>query len=320
MTGPGAGSYNSIWFIIRLVADNGAQTIQIRHLPAEIEFAPTTHLGWPFAWVTSIWACLSYTGILFLFAYFAQRFRVRRIEAKLTNLFHRRLSERAQIARDLNDSLLQTIEVCKLIADDALDPSSDLARIREAMGRLSNWLGQATGEGQAALNSLRTGEYDGNDLASSFQRAAMECLTHHSAEFAIFVEGKNREMHPMVRDEVYRLGYDLIQNAFRRHGVNRVEIELTYGSTFCLQVRSSGHILDSILTETSEDEHFDLDMIQRRALRFGASLNATALPRSTVALTLTVPGGIIFQSASSVLPRWLTSLWRRLHSRRSGAS
>jgi hypothetical protein len=42
-----------------------------------------------------------------------------------------------------------------MIADDALDPPTDPAHMRRTMNRLSDWLGQATKEGQQALDSLR---------------------------------------------------------------------------------------------------------------------------------------------------------------------
>jgi hypothetical protein len=106
------------------------------------------------------------------------------------------LSERARLARELNDTLLQTIEASKLIADDALDSPTDPVRIRAAMGRLSYWLGQATQEGQAALNLLGATSYDGNDLASGFRRAAEECLLHRSVDFVLSVAGDIRKLFP----------------------------------------------------------------------------------------------------------------------------
>ena len=315
MTGPGNSSSSSIWFIVALAVDHvDPQKTSLLRFPTRIDSASTSLFGLPFAWGTSIWACLFYSGMVLLIGYFIHRLRIRRIEAALTTLFHSRLAERARISRDQNDSLLQTIEASKLIADDALDPSTDLAHMRESMGRLSNWLGQAAGEGQAALNALGTAGHDGNDLASSFRRAAEECLTHRSTEFALLVTGAHRDMHPLVRDEVYRLGCDIIRNACLRRGVDRVDIELTYGSTFRLRVRSSACPSGSPVSETGEGEHFDIDQMRRRSQRFGGSLAVTASSDAIVEVTLTVPGGVIFQSASSVLPRWFTHLWHRLRS------
>ena len=70
-------------------------------------------------------------------------------------LFDERLEERTRLARDLHDTLLQTIQGSKLVADDALTNHHDGPRTLRALQRLSAWLDRATREGRAALESLR---------------------------------------------------------------------------------------------------------------------------------------------------------------------
>lgn len=313
MTGPETASSNSICPAVPLVAEACAHKTSLCCVALKVHFASTLRLGWLSARPASIWACIICSGVVLLAAYFVYRLRVRRVERALTVSFQNRLSERARIARDLNDSLLQTIEASKLLADDALDPSADPARMRETMGRLSTWLGQASGEGQAALNSLRNGGYDGAELASSFRRAAEDCLKNRSANFAVLVTGDSRELHPLVRAEVYRLGYAMIRDACQHPNVDLVDIELTYGAAFYLQVRSRGQMGGVPLIAQREDQILDLSAMNRRAQGFGASLRVTASSNSSVELTLVVPGAIAFQDAPAALPRWLRELWRRLH-------
>ena len=95
-----------------------------------------------------------------------------RCAAALAARFDARLAERTRIARDLHDTLLQTVQVSKMTADDALDGHEDPERMRRAVQQLSEWLGQAVSEGRAALNSLRTSAVEVNDLADAFRRAA----------------------------------------------------------------------------------------------------------------------------------------------------
>ncbi len=311
----------SIVFLGKMAAEFRAVRTQLWTFPEWIEQRTILHFGTPFARAHSVWTRIVYAVTALLLVYFVHRSRVRRIEAALTLLFHQRLSERARLARDLNDTLLQTIEAGKLIADDALDPSSDPVRMREAMGRLSYWLGKATQEGQAALNSLGATSCDGNDLASGFRRAAEECLINRCIILELSVTGESKDMHPMVRDEVYLLGCEAISNACKRSGIDRLAIALSYGRNFCMQVKSSGQPLSSVLAEKTQDEHLDLKGMQRRANRFGATASLIISSSSTVELTLTVPGGIIFQIAPSILPRrWLTDLWNRFRSRKSDLS
>ncbi len=54
-----------------------------------------------------------------------------------------------------------------MIADDALDQPADPVRMQRTMSRISDWLGQATVEGQAALDSLRTTPCEESDPAAT---------------------------------------------------------------------------------------------------------------------------------------------------------
>jgi hypothetical protein len=59
--------------------------------------------------------------------------------------------------------MLQTVQGSKFVADDALEQSNDAAHMRLALEKLSSWLGQATQEGQEALNSLSTSTVEKHD-------------------------------------------------------------------------------------------------------------------------------------------------------------
>lgn len=70
--------------------------------------------------------------------------------------FDERLVERMRIAREFQDTMLQTVQGSKFVADATLGKPNDPVQMRLTLEKLSGWLGQATHEGQAAINSLRT--------------------------------------------------------------------------------------------------------------------------------------------------------------------
>jgi signal transduction histidine kinase len=107
-------------------------------------------------WFHSTWTALALFTIAIVLSWLVCRHRKRRIEA-LSNLrVENQYSERTRITRDLNESLLQTLEASKMIAEDALDAPTDPVRMRRTMVRLLDWLGQAMKDGQLALDSLKT--------------------------------------------------------------------------------------------------------------------------------------------------------------------
>ena len=168
------------------------------------------------------------------------RLRVRQIAHRMSALFDERLAERTRVARELHDTFLQTVQGSKLVADHALKNPADQARMARAMEQLSAWLGQATEEGRAALNSLRASTTAKNDLAEALRRAIDECSTATRAEVSLSVHGDSSEIHPVVRDEVYRIAYESIRNACTHSGGDRVDVLLEYGHDLTLQIEDNG--------------------------------------------------------------------------------
>jgi signal transduction histidine kinase len=204
-------------------------------------------------------------------------------------------NERTRITRELHDTFLQTIQGSKLVADDALEPSSDPMRMRRAMEQLSAWLAKATQEGRAALNSLRTPTTQTNDLAEALRRATGDGLIPSSMAVTLSVVGDANEMHPIVRDEIYRIGYEAIRNASTHSGATRLEVELRYARDLTLRVSDNGTGIDLAVTDRGKEGHFGLQGMRERAARIGGNLTLRSSSNSGTEIKLVVPGGIIFR-------------------------
>src|SRR6266849_2770398 len=220
--------------------------------------------------------------------------RLRQVARQFNIRLEERVSERTRMARDLHDTFLQTVEGSKLVADDALDHSTDPDRMHRAMGQLSVWLGQATQEGRAALNSLRTATTQTNDLAEGLRRVTEDSLIPSSMTVTFSVIGDAREMHPIVRDEVYRIGYEAIRNACTHSGASQLEVELRYAHDLALRVSDNGTGIDPVIADKGRDRHFGLQGMRERAARIGGKLTLVSSSNSGTEIKLIVPGGIIF--------------------------
>jgi hypothetical protein len=87
----------------------------------------------PPAWFQPAWfyTLCAAAGLLLLFAIY--RIRVRQIANAIGVRFDERLAERTRIARDFHDTLLQTIQGSKQVADSTLKRVDDPLRMREAL-------------------------------------------------------------------------------------------------------------------------------------------------------------------------------------------
>jgi signal transduction histidine kinase len=260
------------------------------------------------AWYQTSWfriLCVV-SGLVILVA--LHKLRLHQIARTISIRFDERLAERTRMARDLHDTFLQTIQGSKLVADRALKPSTDAIRMRQAVEQLSVWLGRATEEGRAALNSLRTTTTQTNDLAEALRRVTENGLIPSSMAVTFSVVGDAREMHPIVRDEIYRIGYEAIRNAFAHSSASRLEVELRYANDLALRVSDGGTGIDPAIADTGKDGHFGLQGMRERAARIGGKLTIVSSTNSGTEIKLLVPGGIIFRNRMPV--RW--SLFTRI--------
>jgi signal transduction histidine kinase len=222
------------------------------------------------------------------------RVRMRQVAQTIGARFDERLAERTRIARDLHDTLLQTIQGSKLVADDALEPPSEPARMRKALEQLSQWLQQAGQEDRAALNSLRLSASSTNDLAEAFKRA-IETTHLHSMAAAISVSGDVRKIHPIVRDEVYRIGYEAIRNAHTHSRGTHLDVQLRYTDDLTLRITDNGLGATASTFSDHKEGHFGLKGMRERATRIGGRLTIMGSKGCGTEVCLVVPDSIAFQ-------------------------
>jgi len=247
------------------------------------------------AWFQTIWfstLCASLVACVVLLLYLL---RIRQVKRTLSVRFDERLAERTRMARELHDTFLQTIQGSKLVADDALENMHDAIRTKRALEQLSRWLDRATQEGRTALHSLRASTTEANDLAAAFQRALGDCRRETSMTANFSVAGDAREMHPIVRDEVYRIGYEAIRNACVHSAGSRVDVALNYTDDLLLEVRDNGIGIDPAIANAGKDGHYGLQGMRERASRIGARLTIASSASSGTEVSVIVPGRVVFR-------------------------
>lgn len=244
------------------------------------------------------------TALFYIFAvllaaflvYSGYRIRVRQIAETLNSRFKERLAERTEIARELHDTLLQTIQGSKMVADGVLLQQGDPARLRWALEKLSTWLDRAVHEGRAAVDALRHSTVERNDLADGLKRAAYESSDAHQIEVSLSTEGIPVDWHPILRTEIYRIGYEAIRNARSHAQATRLGIELIYGKKeFELRITDNGRGMDERMLSGDKPGHFGLQGMRERAARIGGKLTIRSSSGSGTEVEFILPNKKIYE-------------------------
>jgi signal transduction histidine kinase len=236
-------------------------------------------------------------GLLAVVYQLRQRQLVRRFNLRMED----RINERLRIARDLHDTLLQSFQgvllkfgaVAYLLPDRPEEARATLASVVEQAR-------EAITEGRDAVYSLRSSTVITNDLARAIGTFGEDlCAGEHLIEFQIHVEGKSRELPPIVRDEIYRIACEALRNAHRHAQARRIEAEIHYERrNFRLRIRDDGKGIDrKVLTMGSREGHYGLPGMQERAKLVGGKLVVWSELKSGTEIELTIPSAIAYAKA-----------------------
>ena len=233
----------------------------------------------------------------------AYRWRVRQLHHQFEMTLDARVSERTRIARELHDTLLQSFQglllrfqtVSQLLPERPVDAKDKLDSAIEHAA-------EAITEGRDAVQGLRDSTIQTNDLAlaiSTLGEELAEDSTGHRPAFRVAVEGQSRDLHPILRDEVYRIAAEALRNAFLHANAKQVEVEIRYDNDrFRLRMRDDGKGIDAaVLSAQSREGHYGLPGMRERATLIGGKLTIWSEVDAGTEVELRLPADIAYVSA-----------------------
>jgi signal transduction histidine kinase/ligand-binding sensor domain-containing protein len=243
-------------------------------------------------WFRVLGVCLAAAVI---FAGF--RYRLARIHSAMNLRFEERLAERTRIARELHDTLLQSFQGLMLrlqVVDDLLPPGKAKEQLEQSLERAD----LAIEEGRSAVYDLRSSGASTNDLAHAVRALADE-LAQDSTAFHLVVEGTTRDLHPIIRDELYRIIREALRNAFKHAAANHIETEITYGQRVLrLRIRDDGQGIPTDVLEAGRPGHYGLSGIRERAQQVGAKLEIWSRAKVGTEIELSIAGSIAYRTST----------------------
>ncbi len=242
--------------------------------------------------------------------------RMRQVRREFSLTLDTRVAERTRIARDLHDTLLQSFHglLYRFQAVLMLLPGEP-AKAREVLEGAVNQASQAITEGRDAVQGLRASATEMNDLAEAIRvlagELAAEALDPAAVSVRIEVQGASRALHPIVRDEVFRIADEALRNAIRHANAKQIEVEIRYDAReFRLRVRDDGSGIDpAVLQAGGREGHFGLRGIRERAQAVGGKLRLWSALDTGTEVELIIPGSRAYASAPSVRPRLADKLF-----------
>jgi signal transduction histidine kinase/ligand-binding sensor domain-containing protein len=222
--------------------------------------------------------------------------RVRQLNHQFEMTLEARVSERTRIARELHDTLLQSLhglllrfQMASYLLPDR--PAEAKANLESAIQKTA----QAITEGRDAVQGLRSSTVDRKELAAAISTLGAELAAapggHPAPTFHVTVEGEPRPLQPILRDDIYKITAEALRNAFRHAEARTVDVEIRYDAAqFRLRVQDDGNGFDaSRLPRQEAAGHYGVPGMRERAELMGGTLTVWSKEGEGTAVELCVP-------------------------------
>lgn len=199
------------------------------------------------------------------------------------------ITERTRLARDLHDTLEQTLAGIAL----RLNTASKLARrdpvaSDEHLQLARNWLHQSQVDLRRSIWDLRSRELEQFDLAGALRASAEQVVSGTPMALDFQVAGSPQGLPEVVEENVLRIGQEALTNIAKHASATRVTIRLEF-EPHALRLRIDDDGVGFDQAHVPADGHFGLMGMTERAKRLAGGLVVQSTPGRGTRLTVEIP-------------------------------
>ena len=230
-------------------------------------------------------ALLLLVGVAVLRALYGGRLRAatRLISAR----YEERLAERLRIARDLHDTLLQSVAGASLHLQ-AFSKGPDLSpRDVHTISSIRQQLDVSLREARQKVWDLRSSQLEGRSLQLALEDW-LNGISSRCSSLRFETSGRAYSLSPHAEEQTLRVAQECIANAVRHAAATSIVVELRYADdSVTLTVSDHGTGFD--VASARRDGHWGLMTIEERAREIGATWQIVSEPGAGTECRLTVP-------------------------------
>jgi signal transduction histidine kinase len=201
------------------------------------------------------------------------------------------IEERQRLARELHDSVTQSLYSLTLLAEAArrLAAEGDAGRLTETLGRLGDTAQQALKEMRLLVYELRPLELETEGLVGAIRRRLDTVERRAGIRARLQVNG-DMDLPGRIEAELYRIAQEVLNNTLKHADARHVTVTLDRApKTVTLEIVDDGRGFDP--EKIAALGGLGLASIRERAQRLGAALSISSVPDGGTRVWVKVPLG-----------------------------
>lgn len=285
------GKYNfSVW----ASNDNGAWVPQSTSIAFTI---PPTAVQTAWFKVLCVLAALALLWLLF-------RLQRRRAAIQARRRLEERLAERERIARELHDTLLQSVQGMILQFEAVALRTPKAEPNRALMDSALQTAESVLNEGRDRVQGLRQVGIAGYGIVEGLTEVAAVLASGVRPRLRVETQGEARPLHPIVEEEFHAIGREAMINAVRHADAGNIHVDIVFSRReLQLVVQDDGRGIDpAILAAGGRQGHWGLKGMEERATRMRARFRLSSRPGEGTRVTVTLSASLAFSGRLPYFP------------------
>jgi signal transduction histidine kinase len=216
--------------------------------------------------------------------------RLRRYAAELRRRLEERHFERHRIARDLHDTLLQSVHGLMLRLQSAVSQIPTSTPARRMLDEAIDNAEKVILEGRDRVSELRAESEGLGDLPSAIRGVGESLASIHGFSFDLNHLGTPRELRPLVADECFSIAREALVNAAQHSQARNLGVTVEFNRMqLVICIKDDGIGITPGQGDVMAHNHFGITGMHERAATIGAALDIVSVAGKGVCVTLRVP-------------------------------
>ncbi len=196
-------------------------------------------------------------------------------------------NERARLARDLHDSVSQSLYGIVLGAHTALAGREEPRRVASALEYVLKLAESGLTEMRALIRELRPEQLQEGSLGVVLQRQVEALCARHAISLTTVLLDDEPQLLPQTKEDAYRIAIEAANNAVKHSDATHIDLTVARrGASLFIEVRDNGRGFD---TSHKHVDHYGLQGMSERAAALRASLHIDSANGSGTTVQLLLP-------------------------------
>ncbi|WP_198670301.1 sensor histidine kinase [Dyella sp. C9] len=252
----------------------------------------------------TLWFKLLCVAAFIPLVWLAYRARFLYLERSMRDRLEVQHAERERIARDLHDTLLQSVQGLVMHFQSVAERISSEPEARKAMDGALDRADKVVAEARGRVLDLRSDAQ--GELHEVLRKTGMELTAGQPMRFRALIEGRPRELSARVYWEVLAIAKEAMFNAFQHSNGTLIESEIAYlASGLRVRLRDDGIGLSEALLQDGRSNHWGLTGMRERADKILASFRILSREREGCEIEVMVPARLAYVRQPGLYSRLL---------------